>query len=350
MAVRNAASANSRGELAPVPNPFVQPGTDYAQRNPDTAMTDGIKHAMLKAQLRHRSALLSPWQVRRHLQQHHGIRETESPLTEHASKHTLDQLTQGHSLNADDQLFHGSTDIGAGTANFANEAPPMIALTRRVRTARGVYLFKEPIGTPITEGQYLGAKQSEATAREMKEQTEQSAFRERNILQREASLSHADLLSARSNARSKYPVGHPERIAAEQAVRSSRRTVAYRNTRTTQAHVSNTKKRQDAAKDPAFYTPTSSAHLLTGGAPTSAATSTTGGSISKATPSLPDDSQLRSRLSQIASLSDAERSRYYAMRQAGIMHDTAMQNIAVQRSRPVAKTKAVTQLKQRKRG
>jgi hypothetical protein len=58
---------------------------------------------------------------------------------------------------------------------------------REVRTAKGVAFFHEPIGTPITDAEYQG------------------------------------ILAARREARAKHAAGHPERLAAERAVRQARK-------------------------------------------------------------------------------------------------------------------------------
>src|SRR5579872_4983374 len=58
---------------------------------------------------------------------------------------------------------------------------------RHVRSARGVAFFKEPVGTPITEAQYQS------------------------------------LLAARQAAKRQYEPGHPDRVAAERAVRQARK-------------------------------------------------------------------------------------------------------------------------------
>lgn len=163
MVVRDAISSYSRGELAPVRNTFDQPGT--YKDNPDTAMTDGVKHAMLHAQRAIHSRLVSPYHVRTHLRKHHNAQgDTETPLADHARQHTLSQLTQGHSISPDGDLYHGSTDIGAGAANFANEAPGVVELVRHVRSPAGVAFFKKPIGTPITEAEYDAIKAEHAAA------------------------------------------------------------------------------------------------------------------------------------------------------------------------------------------
>lgn len=58
---------------------------------------------------------------------------------------------------------------------------------RHVRTAEGVYFFHEPIGTPITEGEYQ------------------------------------QLLAQRKAAKEQYEVGHPARVGAERAIRTARK-------------------------------------------------------------------------------------------------------------------------------
>lgn len=65
--------------------------------------------------------------------------------------------------------------------------PQSVELVRQVRTARGVAFFHEPIGTPITEAEYQA------------------------------------LLAERKRTREAHPVGHPERLAAERAVRQARK-------------------------------------------------------------------------------------------------------------------------------
>jgi hypothetical protein len=63
----------------------------------------------------------------------------------------------------------------------------MINLVREVRTPAGEAFFHEPIGTPISEGEY------------------------------------AKILAGRREARAKYEKGHPERLKAERAVRQARK-------------------------------------------------------------------------------------------------------------------------------
>ncbi len=302
MAVRDAGSASSHGELAPAKNTFVQPGT--YKDNPDTAMTDGIKHAMLKEQHAKHAALTSSWQVRKHLRQHHGIQESETPLTHHAQAHTLAQLTQGHSMNADGDLFHGTTDIDPGTANFAYEAPPLVGSVIELRTVR-----------------------REAPLRS------------------EISLAHQQLLTARKDARAKYPVGHPERLAAERAVRKSRK-----DSRVAQAHISDSVKAADARTDPGFYSPKET--VIAGGAPTGGHATGVGGVISPKLPEvrrpIPSRDQVSQRLGELAKLTDPERNRYFAMRNAGALHDNAMTNIKRARSQATA-ARTVVKIASRKR-
>lgn len=339
MTVKDAISSYSRGELAPKPNPFVQPGT--YKDNPDAAMTDGVKHAMLKAQFEQRSKLIDPWHVRRHLREHHGVEDTNTPLTDHAKQHTLAQLTQGHSMNADGHILHGDSD--PGTSNFANEAPPLVELTRHVRTAAGAAFYHMSIGTPLTgqnaEQQYLDQKAKNAQAKQVR-----SALK----AEQNATKSHTDLLAARRDARAKFPAGHPERLAAERAVRASRKAGNHSG-RPAQAHVSTDKKRADAKKDPGFIAPGSPrVHLITGGASTSSTTVGVGGSFSPKSP-VPASIQVSDRLHQVASLSPGEKSQYFALRNSGLQHDRAMAQVRARQARPAVPAKVVSAAKSRRK-
>ncbi|HEV2174263.1 MAG TPA: hypothetical protein VGR71_11885 [Nitrospira sp.] len=329
MAVRDAISSYSRGELAPAPNTFVQPGT--YKDNPDTAMTDGVKHAMLKAQRETQSALKKPGHVKRHLHRHHGIENAANPVAVHARQHTVGVMNQGHSFRGG-QLFHGSTDIGAGTSNFAAEAPPLVSLVeliRHVRTPEGAAFYRKSIGTPLIgdpEQTYASQKAKNAAA----QQAEDTAKAEKKV------TSHSDLLAARRDARAKYGVGHPLRLAAERAVRSSRRTSGYRDAKGGQAHVSTAKKSADMRKDPGYISPKDVTSTKT--AKTTPATSEP----------VPLREQAATRLAEVERLSAGERSRYFAMRNAGIQHPRAMSRITQQRAQARASGTVVTKLKQRR--
>jgi hypothetical protein len=342
MVVRDAISSYSRGELAPQKNTFIQPGT--YKDSPDTAMTDGVPRAMLKAQRETQAKLKSPDHVRRHLKRHHSTETADNPVTVHARQHVVGTLNQGHSVGSGGELFHGSTDIDAGTANFASEAPPMVtelAALRHVRTPVGAAFFKMSIGTPLVneEQQYADIKAEHAAA---KQALDSAKLKAKTVNER----THSDLLAARRDARAKYPAGHPERLAAERAVRASRKTSGYRDARGGQAHVSNAKKAADAKKDPAFYAPRE--HITTGAAKTSATTVATGGSFNKSAP-VPAGQQMSVRLAQVNALSAGARAQYYAMRNAGISHDRAMAKVS---QRPQTPTKVVQQLngRRKKRG
>lgn len=341
MTLRDTISSYSRGELAPQKNTFVQPGT--YKDNPDTAMTDGVKHAMLHAQRAIHSQLINPYHVRAHLKKHHGkTNDTDTPLADHARSHTLAQLTQGHSISVDGDLHHGSTDIAAGTANFAAEAPPMIELIRHVRTAEGAAFYKKSIGTPLIgdpEQTYLSqkAKNDAAKAAEDKLKAEKTA------------TSHADLLAARTKARADYPAGHPTRLAAERAVRASRKTSSYREGRSEQAHVSTAKKARDMRRDPGYVSPK---ETIIANGPKSGANRTGVDGLTSTTEKrlpVPTSEQVAHRLDEVSQLSAGEKSRYYAMRQAGINHTRALTTIDQQRSRTVPPAKVVTQLRGRRR-
>lgn len=331
MPVRDAISSYSRGELAPAKNTFVQPGT--YKDNPDTAMTDGVPKAMLKAQREARSTLKNPDRVSRHLRKHHGISDTKDPVATHARQHTVGLLNQGHSLSASGELFHGSTDIGAGTSNFASEAPPMIGaleLVRHVRTAEGAAFYHKSIGTPLVGDPaqlYARQKAADAAARQQLKATKA----EKQV------TSHSDLLQARRDARAKYPVGHPERLAAERAVRSSRKSTQYKDGRVNQAQLNPTKKAADARRDPGFQSPKGPReHLITGGAKTSATTVGIGGSFSDKAPT-----PVSTRQAQVNSLTPGERSQYFALRNAGAMHDRAMAQVQSRRQRGTVPPKVV---------
>lgn len=343
MTVRDAISSYSRGELAPAKNTFVQPGT--YKDNPDTAMTDGVKHAMLKAQRETTNALKKPNTVRRHLRKHHGVHRSTSPVQDHARQHYVGVMNQGHAVTGSGELFHGTTDIGAGTSNFAryatSEAPPMVGALElagvgrhHVRTARGAEFFRMAIGTPITEAQYLGTKQSHEDAETQRESVEQAAERKEGQERAAAKLTHQDLLRARKEARAKYPAGHPERLAAERAVRASRRTDDYRSGKSDQAHVSDKKKAAEAKKDPAFYGPKDQI-------PTRKAS---------VVPTRSSISTLSEHQREVNALNVSERSRYFAMRNAGALHSTAIANIRRQQERPAPTPRVVTKLRVRRRG
>lgn len=341
MTVKDAISSYSPGELAPVPNPFVQPGT--YESSTDAAMTDGVRHAMLKAQMQARSALKKPGHVKRHLQTHHAIADSDDPVAEHERQHTGAIMNQGHSVASDGALAHSNTDMSDGAANFVRyvaEAPPLVELTRHVRSARGAAFYHKSIGTPLTgdnpEQQYLDQKAANDKAKQV-----------RNALKAEqsATTSHPDLLAARRDARAKFPAGHPERLAAERAVRASRRAGNHDSGRSQQAHVSPKKKLVEAKKDPAFYAPRE--HLITGGAATSSTTVGVGGSFAKNAP-VPANVQVADRLHQLATMSPGEKSQYFALRNAGVMHDRAMAQIQARRARPVVPTKVVAAAKQRR--
>lgn len=320
MTVADAISSYSRGELAPVPNTFQQPGT-YGTSS-DSAMTDGIKHAMLHAQRAIHGRLINSYHVRSHLKKHHGATgETDTPLADHARKHTLAQLTQGHSISVDGDLYHGSTDISAGTANFAYEAPPMVStieLIRHVRTAEGAAFYHKSIGTPLInspEDSFANQKAKNLAAQSVEDQ----------LKAEKAATTHRDLLSARRSARAKYPAGHPERLAAERAVRQSRRA---------QAHVSTEKKRADARKDPGFYSPKETVTATgpkqpvggIGGVRSPIAPQTR-----QPIPSRPNQANMATtalaRQQEVAELTSTQQARYFAMRNAGVMHATALSNI-----------------------
>ena len=103
------------------PNSFVTPGVSAGKTS--LADTDGVKHAMLKAQ----RALNSPSAVKRHLRVHHKRAVAANPLAVHAQQHVASQMAQGHSVGGGGQLMHNSNS--AATENFANEAPDIVELT-----------------------------------------------------------------------------------------------------------------------------------------------------------------------------------------------------------------------------
>lgn len=346
MSVKDAISSYSRGELAPARNDFVQPGT--YKNNPDTAMTDGVRHAMLKAQLQMRSKLKNPNAVRKHLRRHHGVADArKSPPAIHARLHMSGLMSQGHGVDSGGNLFHGTTDIGAGTSNFASEAPPMVFELagygpHHVRTARGVDFFRKPLGTPVTEDEYLGIKQSKATAELQQDAVESAAKRAEQSAKTASELTHQDLLNQRRDARARYPAGHPERLKAERAVRASRKTGGYREARGAQAHVSNAKKRSDAKKDPAFYGPKNQIPVV------SHDELRRRGVLPAGVPNNPPE-PMTNRLNEIADLTPSERSRYFAQRNAGVQHAKAIENIRTQRLRPTVPKKVVAQARSRRR-
>lgn len=348
MPVRDAISSYSRGELAPAPNTFQQPGT-YAN-NPDTAMTDGVKDAMLKAQRETTAALKKPGHVRRHLLKHHRIVSMHSdPLAVHARQHIGQVMGQGHTVDDAGLNHSGSTDIDAGTSNFAAEAPPLISTIslagygqHHVRTARGEYFFQKPVGTPVNEAEYLGIKQGKLDARMTKDSLQAAAERTERTEQAAVRLTHQDLLRARAEARKVYPAGHPMRLSAERAVRASRKTSDYRAGRPSgdpkelQAHVNDTVKAEHAKRDPGFYSPAGPE-----GRTRKAAKATA--------PSGPPLKTLAEQQAEVAALTPGERARYNSVRLAGINHDRAIANIRQQRAKSSPPAKVATQLKSRKR-
>lgn len=282
------------GELAPHPNSFVQPGTYVG--NPDTAMTDGIPHAMLNAQREQTHPLASPEKVRSHLRQHHGVRPGSNPVTQHAEAHVSQLLDQGHNYDSG-EITH---DSDPGSSDFANVPRRTLSLVRHVRTERGSTFFKKPIGSVITEAEYQAIKAERegqrVTAKHMvygshpvtitkvhqsgsfigtihhPQQGDISgvAFRPEDISSYSASISgdvrtakelpgsaesHAELLKARAEARKAYPAGHPERLKAERAVRQSRKTDEYRSSRSGTEETSTPKATTAAKKDPGFFSP-----------------------------------------------------------------------------------------------
>lgn len=253
------------GELAPHPNPFVQPGT-YEWTSSDTAMTDGAPHAMLKAQQEQTHALADSAKVRAHLRKHHGQRAINAnPVAQHARIHNELLLSQGHRYGADG-IDHTPDP---GTSNFANAPARVIDLVRHVRTPEGAAFFKKPIGSAITEEEYQAIRaEREGQRISARHQVYGNrpvtitkvhrdatfvgtihhpkygdikgvAFRPQDISSKIDSApsessssrtpSHSDLLKARTEARKAYPAGHPERLKAERAVRQSRKTDEYRS-------------------------------------------------------------------------------------------------------------------------
>jgi hypothetical protein len=337
-------------ELTPT-NTFVQPGTNPS--GSDTAMTDGVPHAMLKAQRAVNSKLKDPNAVRRHLKRHHGVANPGgSPAIVHAQLHLTQLMNQGHSVDSGGNLGP-STDIGAGTSNFANEAPPQVYELagygpHHVRTPRGVDFFRKGIGTPITEAEYLGIKGQKASAKTARDANEAAAERMKATEKTASELTHQDLLTNRRNARSQYPAGHPERLKAERAVRSSRQTTGYRDAKGSQAHVSDAKKLAEAKKDPGFYSP---AGPKKDAIPTVTAAQLRARGIRTAGPAPgPPLQSTQSREQELGSLTAAERGRYYAMRNAGVMHGKAIQSIRQAQSRPKAPQKVVTAVRRRRKG
>lgn len=98
------------------------------------------------------------------------LREFAAPVTSSTDGPRVTTLASGggrkkrYDPDNDGDLYHGSTDIGAGAANFANEAPGVVELVRHVRSPAGVAFFKKPIGTPITEAEYDAIKAEHAAA------------------------------------------------------------------------------------------------------------------------------------------------------------------------------------------
>jgi hypothetical protein len=123
---------------------FVTPGASDGT-SPSLADTDGVKHAMLKAQ----RALNSPSKVRRHLRVHHKRNVGANPLAVHAQQHVASTMSQGHSVGVGGQLTHNTNS--AGTENFANEAPGIVELTphKQLLAARSSARSQYPQGHPV---------------------------------------------------------------------------------------------------------------------------------------------------------------------------------------------------------
>lgn len=214
----------------------------------------------------------------------------------------------------------------------ADEAPPLVPvidLTRHVRSAKGAAFYHKSIGTILTgddaEAQYSSQKAkndaAKAELREIKQEKKATS-----------SSSHSELLAARKAARAKHPVGHPDRLAAERAVRNSRKSTSFKDAR------GNVKQAQPSKKSTS--TSNKRQFLIAGGASTSATTTGVGGSFSPSAAIQATD-QVASRLKELNSLSDGERSQYFALRNAGLQHDRAMKQIHERRSRPVVAKKVV---------
>lgn len=124
-------------------------------------------------------------------------------------------------------------------------------MARHVRTAAGARFFGKPIGSVISEGEYQAIvalrsrKNSEAPAlpklHQREGENEAQAMNRHRLASTTANAAavpsgggddHAKLLEARKAARAKFPVGHPERLAAERAVRQSRKSDEYRGAKT----------------------------------------------------------------------------------------------------------------------
>lgn len=215
-------------------------------------------------------------------------------------------------------------------ADFATEAPPLVELTRHVRSAKGAAFYHKSIGTLLTgndpEKQYSTQKAKNDAAK-------QTLARVKAAKRVTSSSSHSDLLAARRAARDKHPVGHPERLAAERAVRASRKS--SRNAGQVQS------KRKQPAKPPGRE------HPIVGGAKTSASTTGVGGSFSKSLLTAKDN--VGTRLQELNNMTEGERSQYFALRNAGLHHGAAMTKIHERRSRPKATPKVVKAAASRRR-
>ena len=187
---------------------------------------------------------------------------------------------KAHSVKGPWDVFHqqqrGMTDAQK-KADFASIADRLLELAefvpggsavRNVRSARGVYFSRTLSGVPITEPEYqlllasrraaravheaghpdrIAAERAVRQARKLRSsgteadaadqvsqevnEVSQSADKALSEVKTEEPVggadttrsSHADLLAARRTAQAKHPPGHPDRIAAERAVRTSRK-------------------------------------------------------------------------------------------------------------------------------
>lgn len=222
---------------------------------------------------------------------------------------------KAHSVTGPWEGFHSrqrGMSAGQKKADFASISDRLLELAefvpggpavRRVRSARGVYFFKAPIGTPITEEEYqsllasrraaraahdaghpdrVAAERAVRQARKLRgaggadidtgagsasadpvsqevNEVSQSADQALAGVKAEASAegtggpsaSHSDLLSARRDAQSKYPAGHPERVAAERAVRQSRKAARTKIEPTESPTAEAAKPTEEGVKSPA---------------------------------------------------------------------------------------------------
>jgi hypothetical protein len=147
-----------------------------------------------------------------------------------ATKRIADTLAQAEAYDV-----KAETALAAAVGRESEYSDALVIEFKSVRTPAGVAKYKAPIGTPIVGGvAQVNPVGHIPEADWLKGQAEWKAKGEAIWKANEwkphahdASLAppsaHSRLLADRTSARAKYPVGHSERIAAERAVRQSRK-------------------------------------------------------------------------------------------------------------------------------